>query len=85
MQAARDHITSSLEQFTAPPDPIKSPVNASYLVSFQNRQWIYVLLQNTWSSNMKLIMKRYQELHEEDGVLLYFYFYSISRVLQQKI
>jgi hypothetical protein len=74
MQAARDHITSSLEQFTAPPDPIKSPVNASYLVSFQNRQWIYVLLQNTWSSNMKLIMQRYQELHEEDGVLLYFLF-----------
>jgi hypothetical protein len=74
MQAARDHTTSSLEQFTAPPDPVKSPVNASYLVSFQNRQWIYVLFQNTWSSNMKLIMQRYQELHEEDSVVHYFLF-----------
>jgi hypothetical protein len=46
-------------------------MNASYLVSFQNRQWIYVLLQNTWSTNMKITMQRYQELHEEDGVLFY--------------
>lgn len=74
MQDARDHIRSSLAKFTAPPDPVKSPVNAGYLVSFQNRQWIYVLLLNTWSSNMKLIMQRYQEQHDQDGVLLYYLF-----------
>ncbi len=60
--------------FTTQPDPVKSPVNARYLVSFQNCQWIYVLLQNTWSPEMKVKMQRYQELHNQDGVLLFFLF-----------
>jgi hypothetical protein len=74
MQEAHDNIRLSLAQFTTPPDPVKSPINAGYLVSFQNRQWIYVLLQNTWSSNIKLIMRHYQEQHDQDGILLYYLF-----------
>jgi hypothetical protein len=74
MQAIRDEIRSSLDNFTTQPDPVKSPVNAGYLVPFQNRQWIYVLLQNTWTPEMKVIMQRYQELHDQDGVLLFFLF-----------
>jgi hypothetical protein len=74
MQEACDNIRLSLAQFTASSNPVKSPINAGYLVSFQNRQWIYVLLQNTWSSNMKLIMQHYQEQHDQDGILLYYLF-----------
>lgn len=59
---------------TVLPDPTKQPIGAQYLVSYQNCQWIYVLLQTVWSSNMKLIMQCYQKLHEQDGFLLFFLF-----------
>jgi hypothetical protein len=74
MQAARDNIRNALKKFTSAPDPIKMPLASQQLVSFQNRQWIYTLLQNVWSINMKTIMLRYQELHEQDGVILWYCF-----------
>jgi len=50
------------------------PFASQRLYSFQNLQWIYTLLQNSWSTNMKTIMLRYQELHNQDGVVLWFCF-----------
>lgn len=74
LQASRDTIRSNLMKFTTPPDPIKMPLASKQLVSFQNRQWIYVLLQTAWTSTMKAIMSKYQELHDNDGVILWFCF-----------
>lgn len=74
IQAARDTIRSNLKKFSSPPDPVKMPLASKQLVSFQNRQWIYVLLMAVWSANMKTIMLRYQELHDQDGVVLWYCF-----------
>jgi hypothetical protein len=60
VQRVRENIRDYLSTLTVSPDPIKQPIGAQFLVSYQNRQWIYVLLQTVWSSNMKLIMQRYQ-------------------------
>lgn len=46
------------------------PLSSQALVSFQNREWIYVLLMNVWSLTMQAIMNHYQEAHEQDGVVL---------------
>jgi len=61
-------------KFTTPPDPVKMPLASKQLVSFQNHQWIYVLLQTVWAASMKAIMSKYQELHDNDGVILWFCF-----------
>lgn len=50
------------------------PLAAKKLVSFQNCQWIYILLQMICTAHMKTIMSRYQELHEQDGIILWFCF-----------
>jgi hypothetical protein len=50
------------------------PLSSQRLVSFQNRDWIYVLLMNVWSLTMQAIMNRYQETHDHDGVVLWFCF-----------
>jgi len=51
------------------------PTPSKYqLVSFQNRQWIYVLFQTVWIAAMKAIMSKYQELHNNDGIVLLFCF-----------
>jgi hypothetical protein len=74
LQQARDKIRSNLQKFPSPPDPTKMPLASKQLVSFQNRQWIYVLLQTVWTASMKLIMSRFHELHNQDGVILWFCF-----------
>ena len=74
LQQAQDDIQSALQKFTSVPDPIKMPLASKQLVSFQNRQWLYTLLQNVWTFNMKTIMLRYQELHDQDGIVLWFCF-----------
>jgi len=74
LQATRDKIRTSLQKFSTPPDPKTMPLASQQLVSFQNRQWIYALLQNVWGPTMKTIMLRYQEAHDKDGVLLWFCF-----------
>ena len=74
IQAARDKLRSSLQKFSSPPDPIKMPLASRQLVSYQNRQWIYVLLMAMWTSTMKTIMLRYQDLHNNDGVVLWYCF-----------
>jgi hypothetical protein len=74
IQAARDLIRSNLKKFSSPPDPKKMPLAAKELVSFQNHQWIYVLLMSVWSTAMKTIMLHYQELHDQDGVALWYCF-----------
>jgi hypothetical protein len=74
IQAAHDTIRSNLKKFSSPPDPVKMPLASKQLISFQNRQWIYVLLMAVWSANMKTIMLRYQELHDQDGVVLWYCF-----------
>jgi hypothetical protein len=74
MQQARDDIRTALKKFTTAPDPIKMHLASQQLVSFQNRQWLYTLLQNVWSTNMKTTMSRYQELHDQDGVVLWYCF-----------
>jgi hypothetical protein len=74
LQEARDNIRTSLQQFTTAPDPKTMPLASKKLISFQNRQWIYVLLQTLWTAHMKTIMSKYQELHEQDGVILWFCF-----------
>jgi hypothetical protein len=74
MQQARDTIRQALQKFSSPPDPVKMPLASKQLVSFQNRQWIYTLLQTIWTPNMKTIMLHYQELHDQDGVVLWFCF-----------
>jgi hypothetical protein len=74
VQQARDDIRASLKKFSSAPDPDTMPLASQRLVSFQNRQWLYTLLQNLWSSNMKTIMLHYQELHVQDGVILWYCF-----------
>ncbi len=74
IQSALDAIRSNLKQNLTPPDAKKMPLAAKQLVSFQNRQWINVLLMSIWSVNMKTIMLRYQELHDQDGVILWYCF-----------
>jgi hypothetical protein len=74
VQAARDRVRNQVEKFTSVPDPDKMPLSSKALVSFQNREWIYVLLMNVWSITMQAIMNRYQEAHEQDGVVLWFCF-----------
>jgi hypothetical protein len=56
VQAARDKIRDSLKQFTSPPDPKTMPLASKQLVSFQNRQWLYVLLMMVWSAGMKTLL-----------------------------
>jgi hypothetical protein len=72
--AARNKIRTSVESFTSIPDPDKMPISSKYLVSYQNREWIYVLLMNVWSLTVQAIMDRYQENHDQDGVVLWFCF-----------
>lgn len=74
VQQTRNDIRSSLKQFTSAPDPVTMPLASQKLVSFQNRQWIYTLLNQSWSTNMKAIMSHYQEIHDQDGVVLWFCF-----------
>jgi hypothetical protein len=74
VQAARDHIRNNLKKFSSPPDPTKMPLASQQLVSFQNRQWIYVLLMSVWTAAMKTIMLCYQELHDQDGIVLWYCF-----------
>jgi len=74
VQAARDRVRNQVEKFTSIPDPVKMPLSSQALVSFQNREWIYVLLMNVWSLTMQAIMNRYQEAHDQDGVVLWFCF-----------
>jgi hypothetical protein len=50
------------------------PLASKQLVSYQNREWIYTLLMTLWTSNMKAIMQCYEELHDQDGVVLWFCF-----------
>jgi hypothetical protein len=50
------------------------PLASNQLVFFQNCQWIYVILQTVWTSSMKVIMSRFHELHDQDGVILWFCF-----------
>jgi hypothetical protein len=74
LQETRDTIHDNLKTLTTAPDPKKQPQASKYLVSFQNRQWLFVLLQNVWTVNTKAIMQRYEELHGNDGVILWFCF-----------
>jgi hypothetical protein len=74
VQQAWDEIHSALKKFSSTPDPVKMPQASQKLVSFQNRKWLYKFLRNTWTPNMKTIMLRYQELHDQDGVVLWYCF-----------
>jgi hypothetical protein len=74
VQAARNRVRSQVEKLTSAPDPVKMPNCSQALVSYQNREWIYVLLMNVWSLAMQAIMNRYQEAHDQDGVVLWFCF-----------
>jgi hypothetical protein len=64
-------LRSILKKILSLPDPKTMPLASKQLVSFQNRQWIYVLLMSVWSAAMKTIMLHYQELHDKDGVVLW--------------
>jgi hypothetical protein len=74
VKAARDTIRNNLTTLSNAPCPKKQPKAAQQLVSFQNRQWIYTLLQNTWTPHMKAIMQKYHEVHGQDGVVLWYCF-----------
>jgi hypothetical protein len=74
IKAARDLLRSDLVMLTTAPCLKKQPKVACQLVSFQNRQWIYTLLQNTWTPHMKAVMQKYHEVHAQDGVVLWFCF-----------
>jgi len=74
IQAARDTNKAIIDKHTSRPDPIKMPIASKNLVSFQNRSWIYVLLQTVWTASMKALMSKYQEVHNNDGVVLWYCF-----------
>ena len=59
IQDARDRNREIVNKQTARPDPNKMPIVSKNLVSFQNRSWIYVLLQTVWTATMKAIMLKY--------------------------
>jgi hypothetical protein len=70
--ATIENFPATHMKYTTPPDPVKMPLASKQFVSFQNHQWIYVLLQTVWAASMKAIMSKYQELHDNDGVILWF-------------
>jgi hypothetical protein len=74
VQQARDTVRNALSKFSSPPNSVKMPLASKQLVSFQNREWIYTLLMTVWTSNMKAIMQPYEELHDQDGIVLWFCF-----------
>jgi len=74
IQDARDRNREIVNKQTARPDPNKMPIVSKNLVSFQNRSWIYVLLQTVWTATMKAIMLKYQEVHQNNGVVLWYCF-----------
>jgi hypothetical protein len=74
LQQTSDVIRSALQKLSLKPDPVKNPTASEHLVSFQNREWLCTLLQSVWTSNMKPIMQHYYELHDQDGVVLWFCF-----------
>jgi hypothetical protein len=74
LQQARDSIYSSLKKFASAPDAVTMPEASKKLVSFQNCQWIYVLLQTVWTTAMKAIMSHFQEQHDQGGVVLWYCF-----------
>jgi len=76
LQQARDSNYSSLKKFASAPDAVTIPEASKKLVSFQNRQWIYVLLQTVWTTAMKAILSRFQEQHDQGGVVLWYCFSS---------
>ncbi len=49
VQRVRDCIQDYLSTLSVSP-PKKQPIGAQLLVSYQNHQWIYVLLQNVWTA-----------------------------------
>lgn len=67
-------VLTSIQKFSSPPDPTKMPLASKQLVSFQNWQWIYILLMTVWTSTMKTIMLCYQEPHDHDGIILWYCF-----------
>jgi hypothetical protein len=74
LQHAQDEIRASLSKLSSQPDPKQDVQASNQLVSFQNHEWIYILLQTVSTSNMKAIMHHYDELHDQDGVVLWFCF-----------
>jgi hypothetical protein len=74
IKAARYLIQSDLATLTSAPCPKKNPKAARQLVSFQNQQLMYTLLQNTWTQHMEAVMQKYHEIHGQDGVVLCFCF-----------
>jgi len=74
LQTARDANKNIVLKQTNRPDPIKMPIVSKNLVSYQNRSWIYILLQAVWTTAMKVIMSKYQEVHDNDGIILWFCF-----------
>ena len=49
-------------------------VDALAFVSYQNRQCIYTMLVGDWSDEVKLVMGKYLEVHQNDGITLYYLF-----------
>jgi hypothetical protein len=74
VKQARDSLLPDLSSLTSAPDPKKQPAVSLKLVSYQNRQWLYTLLQNNWTPNMKTTMQRYHKAHAKDGVILWYCF-----------
>jgi hypothetical protein len=70
VHSAPDVIYNSLKKFASPLDQVKMPL----AVSFQSHQWIYVLLMSIWTATLKNTMLCYQELHDQDGVVLWYCF-----------
>jgi len=66
-----EDVHQHIAQFTQHCISIKMPLASRQLVSFQYRQCIYVLLMTVWTSAMKSIMLQYQELHDNDGIVLW--------------
>ena len=73
VKLARDNVRRCVNQMTVlPSDPLS--LDALALVSYQNRQCIYTMLVGAWSDEVKIIMSKYLEVHQNDGVTLFFLF-----------
>ena len=72
IKAMRDDVRRTIKTMRVRPKA--NSIEAEHLVSYQNRQWIFDMLVNSWTSTMITTMTKYLETHDNDGVVLLYCF-----------
>jgi hypothetical protein len=73
LKLARDNVHCCIDQTTTLPlNPLS--LDDLALVSYQNRQCLYTMLVGAWSDEVKLVRGKYLEVHQNDGITLFYLF-----------